>query len=396
MSGRHSEAEESLRRKEAYNFALFQHNSAAMVVVDRAGKVVKSNLARRRMALPLPELGAPIFDAGAGDTEKSLQAVLLECIASEQVRDLPEQWLGERCVTVTLSPFPEGAIVILDDVTDRKRAEEEAVRQREQLLQADKMVALGTLVSGVAHEVSNPNHAMLLSVAALRKQWAGLCVALDEIEREHGDFDVGLRQYSEIREEIPQLIRVIGQAAESIRDTVTELKNYARPDVTGQQDTIDMNEVVRVATSLMSSVTKKATRQCLIRYSEALPNVHGNGQQLVQVVVNLISNACQALPSRDCAVAIATRHDVENGRVVVEVRDEGVGIPEKDLRRVSDPFFTTKHDTGGTGLGLSVSQKIAETHNGTLTFASKVGEGTVATFNVPVAPRRSAGKDGGS
>ena len=114
-----------------------------------------------------------------------------------------------------------------------------------------------------------------------------------------------------------------------------------------------------------------------------LPRVRGNAQRIEQVIVNLLLNACEALPDPGRAVRLSTRRDAARRAVVVEMRDEGVGIPPEHLPRLADPFFTTKRESGGTGLGLSVSAGIVKEHGGTLEFRSVPGAGTTASLVLP-------------
>jgi signal transduction histidine kinase len=127
---------------------------------------------------------------------------------------------------------------------------------------------------------------------------------------------------------------------------------------------------------LLSNLVKKATDHLSVDLSPGLPAFRGNAQQVEQVVVNLVHNACQAVLDRRQPISITTYRDGGREGIVLEVRDGGVGIPPDQLQRVMDPFFTTKRDSGGTGLGLSVSASIVKEHRGTLEFASEPGKGT--------------------
>jgi polar amino acid transport system substrate-binding protein len=119
-------------------------------------------------------------------------------------------------------------------------------------------------------------------------------------------------------------------------------------------------------------------------YSPALPRVRGNSQRVEQVIVNLLLNACQALEGKGKEIVIATSFDPERAVVLLSVHDEGRGIAAEDLPRLTDPFFTTKREEGGTGLGLSVSAGIVKEHGGSLCFGSLPGEGTTVTLALPV------------
>jgi polar amino acid transport system substrate-binding protein len=137
---------------------------------------------------------------------------------------------------------------------------------------------------------------------------------------------------------------------------------------------------------------KKATHKFSIVYGKNLPLLRGNFQRLEQVMINLIQNACQALPDVDKGIFISTANHNASSCIVITIRDDGVGIPSKILLHIMDPFFTTKHDTGGIGLGLSISSRIVEEHGGTLNFASEPGVGTTATITLPVDHKNQSAK----
>src|SRR5690606_1399757 len=111
----------------------------------------------------------------------------------------------------------------------------------------------------------------------------------------------------------------------------------------------------------------------------------GNAQQVEQVVVNLVVNALESLPDPSRAVTVTSRANPADGGAEIEVADEGQGISPENLARLCDPFFTTKQDSGGTGLGLSVTFSLVEAHRGRLDFASELGRGTRVTVNFPPA-----------
>jgi polar amino acid transport system substrate-binding protein len=133
------------------------------------------------------------------------------------------------------------------------------------------------------------------------------------------------------------------------------------------------------AVSLVSNMIKKATNHFSLVLADDLPTLKGNFQRLEQVMINLIQNACQAIPDNRRGIRVSTRFDKEGDCIVVTVEDEGTGIPLDILPHIRDPFFTTRHDKGGVGLGLSISSRIVEEHGGTMEFASEPGKGTVVT-----------------
>jgi PAS domain S-box-containing protein len=283
---------------------------------------------------------------------------------------------------------PIGFRGVARDITERKKAEDQAKLHQEQLMQASKMVALGTLVSGVAHEVNNPNNFIMLNSPILKEAWDNAMPILEKYYEENGDFILGGMKYTEMRENIPSLFAGISDGAKRIKHIVDELKNYARDKSADLNQSVDINEVIKSSVSLLSNMIKKSTNQFSIKYGKNLPLLHGNFQRLEQVIINLIQNACQALPDAKKGIFISVQLIEEESIIVINVRDEGMGIPPETLLNITDPFFTTKHDSGGVGLGLSISSKIVEEHGGTMHFKSEIGTGTTVEIKLPAEPEK--------
>jgi len=290
--------------------------------------------------------------------------------------------LGILSVIVALSVYIVRRSVIVEQ--EKKQAEEEARLRQEQLFRAAKMVSLGTLVSGVAHEINNPVTSALLNTQTLRKVWDGVLPILDERSQKEGDFRVGGMTYKEIRERMPMLLSHIEDGTRRVRDIVTDLKDFARETPSERSDDIDVNEVVLKAVGLVSNLIKKSTNDFSVDYTPNPPAFKGNAQRIEQVIINLVMNACQALSDSERAVRVHTGRDPDEACVFVEVQDEGVGVPPQVMQRLKDPFFTTKRDTGGTGLGLAISDRIVRDHEGRMTFISEQGRGTTVRVYFPV------------
>ncbi|HJX34563.1 MAG TPA: PAS domain S-box protein [Desulfatiglandales bacterium] len=279
---------------------------------------------------------------------------------------------------------PTGFRCIGRDITERERAEQAARIHQEQLYQASKMVALGTLVSGVAHEINNPNNFIMINTPILREAWEGILPILDEYYREHGDFTLAGMDYTVIRNKIPSLMSGIESGSNRILHIVQDLKNYVQKDSTGLNNDVDLNRVVDSALSLISNIIQKSTRRFSVNYGNDLPIIKGNFQRLEQIVINLVQNACQSLPDKEKAIRLTTGFDRERGCITLVVEDEGIGIPGKNLAYLTDPFFSTRQDLGGLGLGLSISRKIIEEHHGKMTFQSEEGKGTRVEVTMPI------------
>ncbi|HTP60092.1 MAG TPA: ATP-binding protein [Spirochaetia bacterium] len=269
------------------------------------------------------------------------------------------------------------------EAAERKRALEELRLHQDKLIQADKMASLGILVSGVAHEINNPNGLILLNMPILKEVYQDAVEVLESRFRLSGDFPLGGLPYSRMRNEVPHMLDEMLEGAKRIKRIVEELKDFARKDDNSGSDLFDLNQVAQAAVRLVESSIRKATVNFSAEYAAEIPLVRGNPQRIEQVVVNLLLNACQALPSTERRIAVATFR-VSNARIVVlTVTDEGVGIASEHIPRLTDPFFTTKRETGGTGLGLSVSAGIVNEHGGTLKFNSAPGAGTTVILTLP-------------
>lgn len=296
----------------------------------------------------------------------------------------------KRCIETSVSLIrdskgqPIGFRGIARDVTQRKQMEEEAKVHQQQLMQAGKMVALGTLVSSVAHEINNPNNFIMLNAPLLKEAWQQVLPILDDYYEKNKDFTIGGMRYPEMRERIPRLFSGITDGSNRIKQIVEDLRDFVRSDASDMNQSVNINGVLKSAVSLLSNVITKSTSHFSVTYAEKLPLLKGNAHRLEQVIINLIQNACQALPDIRKGIYLSTSYNESMGCIVIKVQDEGTGISSEVLSHIMNPFFTTKSDSGGIGLGLSISSRIIKEHGGTLTFSSEPGKGTIAEIILPV------------
>lgn len=268
-------------------------------------------------------------------------------------------------------------------IIEKKIAKKEALRRMEQLVQADKMASLGILVSGVAHEINNPNQFILSHIEPLKNAWEGAIPVLDRYYEQYGDFRIGGTNYSLIKDKIPQIFLNISTGSKRIKAIVDELRDFVNEKPQESSLPVNINDIVDSALSLISNMLKNATRNFSFIKDTTIPMIPGHYQRLEQVVVNLLQNACQALTSETDALYVKTGYDDVHQEVVLEIHDEGTGIPAENLAHITDPFFTTKRDQGGTGLGLSISSRIIADHGGKMVFESGTGKGTRVFIRLP-------------
>ena len=185
------------------------------------------------------------------------------------IRKLTWVCLGILLLIIILSAYVVRSSIKVEQ--EKKQAQEKARMRQEQLFLAAKMVSLGTLVSGVAHEINNPVTSALLNTQTLRKTWESVLPILDEHARDQGDFPVGGMTYQDIRRRMPKLLTHIEDGTRRVRDIVTDLKDFARETPSEKTDDIDLNKIVEKAVALVSNLIKKSTDNFSISYANNPP-----------------------------------------------------------------------------------------------------------------------------
>jgi signal transduction histidine kinase len=231
-----------------------------------------------------------------------------------------------------------------------------------QLVQAGKLASLGTLTAGIAHELNNP--------------LAGIKLFAQNLLR----FETsGLLTVEKLRQTLTKIDTLVDKAA----DIIEHLRAFSR-QASGKLEVLIVNEPINDALSMLSEQLRLRNIQLNIDLDQNLPAVRGNSNQLEQVIVNLVTNARDALRERDEKV-ITLRTFVNKGFVMVEVSDTGSGIQPEHIDKIFDPFFTTKAIGEGTGLGLSISHGIVEYHGGFIEVESVVDKGSTFRLILPLA-----------
>lgn len=383
------ESEERFRQLSEATFeGIFIHQDGTILDVNKAGCALCGQTPTELLGRDVATLLATRQDADAipwtGNSDGDVRVARFdgpdgkERTCEVRERDIVSQGGAARVLAVR-------------DITERVLADKAAKEKQQQLIQADKMVSLGVLAAGMAHEINNPNSFMTLNLPMLQEVWEDITPILEAYYRENGDFLAGGLEYSELRDMMPDLLARMFEGATRIRAIVGSLKNFSRRAPDDFKWDIAINAVVRNSLELLDNLLAKSTNRFTLSLAGDLPAVTANPQRLAQVVINLVVNACEALTSRDQAIGVATLADAATGTVVVRVTDQGPGIPPEILSKIMDPFFTTKRETGGTGLGLSVSSNIVEEHQGRLVFFSDPGQGTTVELRLPVSSGASQG-----
>ncbi len=250
---------------------------------------------------------------------------------------------------------------LIRDVSERKKLDDERREIYHQLLQAEKMAALGQTISGVAHELNNPLATIL--------SWAERLVQKATLEpAAHRGIEI-----------------ILGEAERAAR-IVRHLLTFARKRQTTRA-MVDVNQVVRETLSLRAYEQRVSNITTIDALASGLPQVFADGYQVQQVLLNLVINAEQAMLSANGrgVLVVRTWHDADRDAVILEINDDGPGVPDEVQPKVFDPFFTTKEVGKGTGLGLAVAYAIVQEHGGSIRLESRTGGGASFFIELPVS-----------
>jgi PAS domain S-box-containing protein len=375
-------ADEALRESEAKLRDLFQQSPDIIMTVDIKGNILLMN--RSTPALPAERaVGRNSLALMPRDFREWFRKALKKVFHTGITRqfqysaDDGTYWEGRIVPICGSEKQVTATMVIAGDVTEKRSLEEQALRNA-------RLASIGVLAAGVAHEINNPNNAIQFNASLVSRAWQDITPILQEYFEEHGDFALGGLPFSEAHESFFRLLSEITKNSDRIRRIVENLKHMSRQDTGELSENVDIQQVLEATVMILHNQIQKFTDVCTLEVPDGLPWVLGNSQQLEQVFINILLNALQALPERSKGVHIHVGFEADTSLLSVVIRDEGGGITERDLGRLTEPFFTTRTDAGGTGLGLSISRSIVERHQGSMGFESVLGSGTTVTIRLPV------------
>ena len=374
--GARVEIEDALRESEARLASTLNSIGEGVLATDLQGIVTRINPAAEQVTGFTRDeaIGRRVDEIYRVLSEKTRQPVWtpIQALASGGATVAPNARLmtrdhHERAISQSAAPIRKptgevvGVVLAFRDVTEQRE-------MQEQLHISERMVSLGTLAAGIAHEINNPLAALI----------GNLDVLMEDMKRQPSE-----------RLPIPgfvdEVLHDVREAAEQVRLIVKDLKVFSR----GDEDSRGPVDVQRLLeSSLRLAWNEVRHRARLVKEWQVVPPVIANEARLGEVFVNLIVNAAQAIPEGHAdrnEIRLCTTLD-DCGRVAIEVRDTGVGIPAEIRARIFDPFFTTKPVGVGTGLGLAICHRIVTELGGDIAVASVPGQGTTFRVTLPVAP----------
>jgi PAS domain S-box-containing protein len=318
---------------------LFQENDSFR---SRAAAAVRAN------AVKLTSFISALASSG-GETGRQAE---IELIDPEDNRALPMEITAREVLDPTGQVT--AVVSILHDLTEIRELERRRVEQ--QLFESEKLAAVGRLAASIAHEVNNPLEAIKNALYLMQ----GLGAEGDKNSR---------------------FLEIARKETERVSHIIRQMLGFARRP--GEVDWVDVNQVLEETLVLMEKKMRQQRIRIVREFDEALPRIRARADQLRQVFLNLILNAQQAIEGEGEIVLSTSRYEQAlQPSIVVQLSDSGVGIPEDDLNRIFDPFFSTGKK--GTGLGLWVTQDIVRQHGGRIEVSSEVGGGTVFSIVLQV------------
>ncbi len=350
-----------LERLKIYTENIIESVNVAILALDAAGRITSCNRAFEDLYRVRRDdiAGTPVEGLLPADVLASIhRATGTRGWALKSAANIYKLYLGDRRgvkLIVDMSIIPlrgsfdsdSGCLLVMDDITEK-------VELADQLLQAEKLSSLGLMAAGIAHEVNTPITGISSYTQMLLK------------ETPASDARKGILEKIE-----KQTFRAAG--------IVNGLLNFARINGTEYQD-LDVNRLLQESLSLLEHQLARSGIRIIRSLDASIPMVIGNGGKLQQVFVNLLLNARDAMPGGG---ELKIHTGMNESMVIVDIEDTGTGISDDDIKRIYDPFFTTKGTSKGTGLGLAISYGIIQEHGGRILVDSEPGKGTRFRLKLP-------------
>ncbi len=278
----------------------------------------------------------------------------------------------------------EATLMRIHDITERRML-------KKQLVHTEKLAAIGILVSGIAHEINNPNNFVIFNMPILKDYLNEIMPVMDTYADDNPGLEMFYMPYKEFREDIFRLIDNVEHGARRIKTIVGDLKDFSRIKSKKSDEKVDLKPVFEKVIAFTRSKIQRTIKKFNVQIPNDLPDVLIDHQSLEQILINLLINASQAFdvtrpPGDDSQVDLLVSFEETQGKkLIIDVKDNGCGMDEETMSKIFDPFFTRKPAIEGTGLGLYISHNLIENMGGQMEVESKLGAGSRfrVVFNIP-------------
>ena len=390
--------EEQLKLSESRYRDLFENSGTSIMIVDRHGKYLLVNRAAAKVIGRLQDeiTGKSMFDLLPEATAKKYLEANSRLIQSGGCREYEDAFISQdgekvfrivdRCLRDAIGrnfAIQSSAI----DITDRVMAERQREVLQSELSHAQKLESLGTLIAGIAHEINNPINTIMNNAPLLLRIWKDMQPMLEERSKVDPSRRYGGLTYEFLRANLELLISDIDMSANRVAVITRGLKDFSQKTIFSEKERININTVVENAVRLAGSSLHKSGIVLMIDLEPGLPAIMANQQNLEQIIVNLVINAIQAIDHDYGKVKITTGYKKKAGVIVISIEDNGKGIDPAVSDKIFDPFFTGRQKEGGTGLGLAITHNLVKANNGSISFDTQKGKGTIFSVSFPTRPR---------
>lgn len=324
------------------------------------------------------------------DAVKKIESGKLEpCVSEDPLDDEAGRAISAiNSLAQTLKSRNEENERLQEEIVKSLRLEidEEKSRNMAKLIQTNRMTSLGLMVSSMAHEINNPNGAIRLASELLDRGWRDISPILREVAENEGEFKLCGVPYSTALTDIEKAVDAITRSSIRIEQVVKNLRSYSLGEREQEICHFSLNVVAENALAILRAHGKMERAEIISRLDQDLPLSEGSPSQTEQVVINLLMNGIQAMAANGGkTVTIVTEKDPLTDTPLLHVIDSGPGIPKEHLPHIFEPFFSTRVEQGGSGLGLYISEFIIKEQGGTLTLQNIDGGGCRATIRLPAA-----------
>nr|MBP7653161.1 PAS domain S-box protein [Candidatus Dependentiae bacterium] len=271
---------------------------------------------------------------------------------------------------------------LLIQINSRLKEKEKILIKRQlEIIKNAKMASLGQLVAGIAHEINNPNNFLSINIPVLKQYWEALKPILIDSLNKQPEKKLGKVSYTKITNEIEILIDELQDGSDRIKKIVSSLKDFSQQSV-NYFKLISINIAIEKSLTIVKSGISKKTKNIILNLQNDLPSIKGDETKIMQVIINLLNNAADAINKKnDGYVKIETKLVEKN--LVISISDNGCGIEADKMKYLMEPFYTTKAESGGTGLGMPIVYGIVKEHNAELCVLSSLNWGTKIIILIP-------------
>jgi PAS domain S-box-containing protein len=400
--------EESLLESNEKLNTLLKHSPDTISVINDDFTILYTNKALKSKSI-IETLGGNFLEKIHPDYQKIFQDLFWEVIKLKrpgiiEFKNTKSKWWESKITQLTVGNNSKCAMLITSDIEVRKKNDtfmqqaqvelqkriKESTGELEtayqQLIQSEKMAALGILISGIAHEINNPNSFISFNIPILKDYIDAMLPILDDYSAKHKDSEFVGMSYSEFKEDILKLLTNMEHGSQRINKTVSHLKEFASAQKGKEFQLVDLGSIIDKSVELCKNKVNKLVKSFEIKLPDTPLNLSTIPQSLEQVLINLLINAAQSVDKEDSYVQLVVKVKSKSDPEVVhiDIVDNGCGIEGDNMSNIFKPFYSTKNKEIGLGLGLNITKKLTDDIGGKIEVKSDFGVGSRFRLILPI------------